>query len=196
MKKMGRRIQKTEVQYEKPSPLGMESHAFREKKKSRGAIHDQPDKGVLELYPAGFTKPSTADGVSRQEVHRLIWEAAVWRGTEDQLYPFGKQGTHSIELVHVLDNQFDPNATMIRLVADPDSPLHSLDGRDLGFIPGRISGPVSKNISMFTGGAILKTRAEVHGRYWQCKVILSYGEALFAPLDRTARNRFAAIMGE
>lgn len=157
---------------------------------------DQPNKGILELYPAGYTKPSTFDKVSRQEVHKAIYRIACDFGTEDQLYPFGKTGTHNIELVPIANNLYDPNATMIRLIADPNSLLGHLNGRDLGFIPMRISEMVKRSIAMFTGGAILKTREEVFGKYCQCKIILSYGEVKFASLDRTARNRFAAIMGE
>jgi len=197
MKKTKTRVtQATEAYWAKPSPLGLSSQTFQEKKNSKGAILDQPDRGTLELYPAGFTKPSLMDGVSRQQVHKAIYEQAQKLGTSEDLYPFGKTGTHSIQLVPLHDNEWDPNATMIQLVADSDSPLAHLNGRDLGFIPLKISSLVKRNISMFTGGAILKTRAEVYKRYWQCKVILSYGEAQFAPLDRTARNRFAAIMGE
>lgn len=195
-KKMTRVAQAIEALYAKPSPLGIRSSEFQVKKNSKGAIFDQPDKGVLELYPAGYTKPSTWDKVSRQEVHKAIYEKACILGTEDQLYPFGKTGAHNIELVPIHNNQFDPNAIMIRLVADDNSPLVKYNLRDLGFIPQRISEQIRKNIGMFTGGAILKTRAEVYGRWYHCKVILTYGEAEFAPLDRTARSRFAAIMGE
>ena len=178
------------------SPLKAKSSLYWIKKNSRGSILDQPDKGLIEIYPAGYTKPSDKDGVSRQDVHKKIYDTALSLKTENQLYPFGRQGSHFIELIPESDNQHDPNAIAIVLRAYPESSLHHLDRRDLGYIPMKISSAVKKNIRMFTGGAILKVKAEVFGEYWQCKLVLSYGEAVFTPLEPVARNRFSAILGE
>lgn len=178
------------------SPLGASSSQYQIKKKQKGNILDTPKKGLLELYPSGYTKPSPREkNAPRQNTYRKIYEIAQSLGKEGKLYPFDKQGDHYIDLQPEIDNPHDSNAIFIILKAKKGSHLYELNEKDLGYIPMKISKLVKVNIRMFTGGAILKVRKNVHNKYWQCKIVLSYNDTLFVPLESTARNRFSAIIG-
>lgn len=176
------------------SPLGDASQFYQVKKQSQGAILDIPDKGILELYPAGYTKPSNRDGISRQETYQLIWEAAVQLQSEEELFPFGKDN-HNVRLLHDPENPYDKNALHLILEAK-DGPLVALNGRDLGFIPKKINQNVLRGINLIHGGRIFKVRSKFHTKYYSLKVVLGYGANTFSKLSVTSLSRFAAILEE
>jgi hypothetical protein len=177
------------------SPLGIHSSAYRVKTSEKGSILDNPDLGLLEFYPAGYTKPDK-DGQSRQEVYQAMYEDAVTRSKEEQLYPLGKD-SHDIILVPDFENPYDKNAMAVRLVVFNDSdPLYKYNGADIGFVPMKISAVLAPNRGMIKQGRILKVRNAVHAKYYSAKVVLSYGNQKFSSLDLTSNIRFTAIMEE
>jgi hypothetical protein len=183
-----------EIQATTNSPLGARSTFFQVKRSENGNILDQPKKGLLELYPAGYTKLGKK-GRSRQHALKNIFEAAVVLKTEDQLYPFGKEG-HIISLEEEPTNSFDPNAIRIILTAERDHSLFPWSGWDLGYVPMKITSLLKPNLAMINGGRILKVRQNVHGKYWQCKVVFGYSDIAFTNLPSRSAARFAAIMGD
>lgn len=174
---------------EKPSILGSTSSLYQIKKSENSSILDIPARAEIELYPAGYTHLSNRDDLSRQRTHRDIYEAAVVKGTEDNIAPLGTSN-HTLELVHDPHNKFDKSAIHIILRA-ASGPLAHLDGRDLGFIPKKINKQILKNIQMCSGGYVQKVRSQVHKKYFSVKVVLQYGEKT---AKRTTLERFSAIL--
>lgn len=173
----------------KPSILGSISPMYQIKKSENSAILDIPERSQIELYPAGYTHLSQRDDLPRQDVHRRIYEAAVIKGTEDNLAPLGTN-SHWLELVPDPNNRHDRNAIHIILRASSGELAH-LDGRDLGFVPKKINKQVLENIGMFSGGYVLKVRRAVHKKYFSAKVVLQYGEKT---TKRATLERFSAIL--
>ncbi len=182
-------------QLTKNSVLGNQSSLYLTKSNERGSILDMPSKGLLELWPAGYTHPSNRDNQSRQSVYADLWERAVVDCTENDLYPFGKEG-HNIVLEPDPNNEHDGNAIHVVFKAAPGSPLAHLDGRDLGFIPKKINTMILKNMDMINGGRILKVKSNFHKKYYTAKVILGYNDTTFSPLSKSTINRFRAILDE
>lgn len=176
------------------SPLKDASVLYQTKKSERGSILDVPAKGTLELYPAGYVHFSERDQTRRQDLHQAIWERAISVGSNDgDLYPFNRK-THRIELVPDPSNAYDEHAVHVILRTRSDGVLDGLDGRDLGFIPKKISKYIAQNILMFNGGQILKVRANFHKKYYTTKIILGYGNTTFTNMSRTSINRFKSIL--
>ena len=87
------------------SILGDLHQYYAVKTQEGGGILEDPNTGKLEVYPAGYTKPSNRQqGVQRQVVYQMLYEAAVKLRKEKDLYPFGTEG-HNIEIVHDPANQ-------------------------------------------------------------------------------------------
>ena len=179
-----------------PSPLGAQSSAYRVKTSEKGSILDNPELGLLEFYPAGYTKPDKMGG-SKQDIYKALYETAVSRNKEAQLYPLGKD-THNVLLIPEFDNPHDPNAMIVRLTGfDDDKELAQWSSRDLGYIPMKISKVLAPNRGMITQGRILKVRNAVHGKYYSAKIVLSYSnEDIFSPMDITSSRRFSFILEE
>lgn len=177
------------------SPLGSQSQFYEVKTKQNGGIQDTPTKGTLEVYPAGYTKFSEKDDEHRQDLYQKLWEESVTSHSEEKLFPFGKKD-HWIELVPNPENKFDPNAIHVVFRATPESPLAQLNGRDMGFIPMKISKMLKKNIKLINGGKILKVRSNFHKKYYTAKIVLGYGDTTFSSLDKTTMARFTAILNE
>lgn len=175
------------------SPLGDLSKLYLTKSSSGGGILDVPSRGIIELYPAGYTKPSNRDGCTRQHVHKALWEFAVSKNMEETAFPFG-QGSHHITLLHDPDNQFDKNAIHLILNTPVDSILRPLHGKDLGFIPMRINAQLLKNIETIGSGRILKVKSNFHHKYYAAKIVLAYGNTSFDPPSTRSLSRFSAIL--
>ena len=177
------------------SPLGIYSSQYKVKASEKGSILDQPELGLLEFYPAGYTKPDQ-QGNSRQEIYQVLYEMTVASFKESQLYPIGKD-THNVALFTDFDNPHDKCAMTVHLeIHNITSPLYRFNGRDIGFVPMKISHVLAPNRQMISQGRILKVRNAVHGKYYSAKVILSYGDTKFSGLDRTSSTRFSSIMDE
>ena len=188
-------ITKPEVKRRTKSPLGDLSSLYNEE--TTTTIIDFPEMGILRLNPAGYTKPSNRDNVSRQEIHAAITNLAIKKNLNELKYPFGQDGNHSIKLVRDPANKYDRYAIHLILKINSNSLLpSSWDGKDLGFIPAKISRSLSNDINYFTGGAIFSVEEQLHNKYFLVKVALSYGSTAFSKLDFVARNRFSAILGE
>jgi len=180
------------------SILGHASQLYRSKRNETGSILDSPEKGLLELYPAGYTKPSNRDGQSRQELYKALYEIAVSKGAEGNLYPFEKD-THNITLLPDPSNPFDEHAVHLILeVSNVNSPLYHLNGRDLGFIPKKINQNILRGIDIFNGGRILKVKCNYHKKFYGAKVILAYADTHFdaRPGMVMSLSRFADILEE
>jgi len=175
------------------SVLGDASQLYQVKSNAQGAILDQPERGLLELYPAGYTKPSNRDNVSRQEVFKSIYELAVSKGIEENSYPF-EQNTHNITLLPDPANPFDKNAIHLILNAPKGSPLNFLNGKDLGFIPKKINTNILRNIELINGGRILRVKCNFHKKYYGAKIIFAYGPNTFEPASTLSLSRFSAIL--
>ncbi len=178
------------------SPLGSASQLYRTKKNETGSILDMPDKGLLELYPAGYTKPSNREGISRQELYKQLYELAVALGTEDHLFPF-KKSSHNIRLLHDPLNPYDINAIHLILeVTDDEDPLKKLKGRDLGFIPKRINQNILRGFKLINGARILKVKCNFHKKFYGAKIILAYGNTHFNTRigGSMSLNRFRDIL--
>lgn len=178
-----------------PSVLGSLSEFYRTKSQQRGSILDLPDRGQLELYPAGYTKPSERDNCSRQDIYKELWQAAVVLNTENESYPLGKKG-HNIILIPDPSNEHDPNAIHVILQTAEGTPLSHLNGKDLGYVPKKINIQILQNMNMINGGRILKVRSKFHEKYWTAKIVLGYGDMTFSAVSKTTLNRFAAILDE
>lgn len=174
------------------SPLGGMSIYFREKTRQTGAILDNVEDSLLELYPAGYTKPSKQDKVSRQKVHELLFKEAQKLSTEGQLFPFDAC-YHNVILVPEPDNGFDTNAIRIVLQAHGGQ-LAIAHGKDLGYVPKKISRQVAQNIALFTEGRILKVREKFHDKYYTTKVILGYGNHKFVSHAEQSLERFIGLL--
>lgn len=176
------------------SPLGDASSYYRVKRSEQGSIVDRPEQGMIELYPAGSTKPSTQEG-SRQAVLRNIYEKALEIEAEDKLFPFGKKG-HHIVLHPQKDNRYDPHAVLLTLSAPEDSCLYSCDGKDIGFIPKRISKLIHENWHCFYDGLIYKVKSNVYGKYYQAKIVLLYGDEFSRAGSSMSMGRFVNLLEE
>lgn len=181
------------------TPLGGIGKLYLEKKNSQGAIHLKPEEKTLELYPAGYTKNSSRDGNNRQAALKSLYEIAVNMGTQDMLYPF-EEVPHNIKLVHQRNNPKDPYAMYVVIDAPvPGSMLGHLDGRDLGYVPLKVSEHVHKHGligGLITGGRILKIRANFHSKYYTCKVIFGYGDSPIGCSDFGQTTRFVDLVDE
>jgi hypothetical protein len=182
------------------SVLGSQSQLYREKRAETGSILDIPEKGLLELWPAGYTHTSNKGDYHRQDVYKMLWEAAVSHSVEDHLYPFGKDN-HKVIVEHDPTNNFDENALQVYLVTTDCTPFvipkpGMPNKLDMGFIPKKINKIVLKNIDMLNSGRILKVRANFHKKYWTAKVVFGYNETTFSPLSVVTMNRFSAILEE
>jgi hypothetical protein len=176
----------------KTSALGLSSAHYLTKTSEKGSILDQPELGLLEFYPAGYTKPDKENN-DRQVVYQALYEEAVRRDKEEQLYPLGKEG-HDIVLIPDFDNPHDKHAMVVRLVVFGEKdPLYRFNGRDIGFVPMKITSALAPNRGMISQGRILKVRNGVHAKYFSAKVVLSYGER-FSTLDRTSAVRFSSLL--
>jgi len=133
------------------------------------------------------------DNKNRQALYREIWQEAVHLGTEEKIFPFGKKN-HRIELIPDKENGFDPCAVRIILRTNEGEVLSRFDGRDMGYIPARISKYIKENLEMFTGGVILKVKNLYHKKYYEAKILLSYGDTLM--VNNRSMNRFSAILEE
>ena len=154
------------------SPLGSLSVYFKESSAQTGGIKDCPTQQCIELYPAGYTKPSKITGESRQEVHKLIWTAAQQLGKEELLFPF--EGLeHNIKLVREPENAYDKFAVRVMFTSS-DPKLALIHNRDLGYIPRKISKQIFTNLASISGGRILKVRENFHDKYYTTKIVLSY----------------------
>jgi len=181
------------------SPLGSASNIYLVKSNEHGAILDQPAKGLIELYPAGYTKPDR-DGESRQKSYGIIYNTAVSLETEENLYPFKKE-THKLVLLPDPLNPFDARAIHIILRANNKSPLHRLDGADLGFIPKKINTYILNALTnpdkvQLLSGRILKVKANFHKKYYSAKVIFPYGGNSFDRASTISLSRFSHILEE
>jgi len=178
------------------NPLDSKASLYLKKLNKNGAIHLKPLEQTLEFYPAGYTK-SGRRGHSRQNVLQQMWELAVSLGTEDSLYPFDRI-SHNIRLVHTRSNPKDPHAMYVVLESPtPGSSLGHLDGRDIGWVPQRISEQIHKNEDMIMGGRILKIRSKFHEKYYTAKIILGYGKnSNIVGSDMGQSTRFADMMEE
>jgi hypothetical protein len=175
---------------EAETPLGSLARLYLKKTSSNAGILLDPETYTLEFYPAGYTQISKRDKVSRQIIYQKLWEKAVSDRQEDETYPLS-QTKHVLKLVYDPYNSKDTNAVQI-LIGLPNS--CDLD-IDLGFIPKRISKVVRKNIDMFSGGRILKVRANWHKKYYTAKVILGYND-VFATTEDSYTERFIDMMDE
>ena len=181
------------------SILGPKAREYTTRSAQNGHILDIPAEGVLELYPAGFTKPvgkGQWKGTNRQAVYRTIYETALNLQKEGQDFPFGKGSGHYVELEPEESNPHDPNAISVVLYADQGHPLHHLDGADLGYIPMRISDVVKANLRMFRHGKIVYVRNMVHKRHYGARVRLYYGDQCLPKSKSLLSKRFRAIMEE
>lgn len=176
------------------SPLGSASQFYQVKKQSQGSILDIPNKGLLELYPAGYTKMSYRDNISRQDTYKRVYELAVQNTVEDQLFPFGKDD-HNIELVPDPESPYDTNAIHV-ILRTSGGPLAELNGKDLGFIPRKINQNILQHIELIHGGRIYKVRANFHKKYYTAKVVFGYGANTFGKLSLSSMARFASILEE
>lgn len=165
------------------------------KSSKHAGIYLNPDECTLELYPKGYTQLSYKDARPRQVTLKKLWEQAVMMGTENQLYPFGTI-SHTISLVPDPNNSYDKNALQVILHWNPIETFPNLNGKDLGFIPSRISEVVNKNLEMISGGRILKVRANWHKKYYTAKVILGYNGVLEEFSGQGSSVRFLDIMDE
>jgi len=175
------------------SPLGEASEHFQ----VRGGngytgIYDRIKEGLLELYPAGYTQSSARDSCNRQDTYRAIWEQAVQEEREDDQFPFGSK-QHKVELVPEPHNQYDKFAVAIILRTEKGSPLEHLDGKDLGYVPKKISKFLSQNTRMITAGKLFKLKKGHHKKYFGIKVIFSYGETDLDPSIRPSMKRFTRL---
>lgn len=181
---------------EEISILGDVSKYYQTKTQEGGGILDEPHSGKIEMYPAGYTKPSNRDNRPRQSVYQALWETAVSQSKESELYPFGIEG-HNVEIIHDPNNPHDKNALHLILRVGENSKLpRTLDGADLGFIPKKINQQILKKVDEIHGGRILKVKANFHGKYWGAKVVLGYGNTTFNALAPTELGRFRGIMDE
>jgi len=174
-------MKKVELTRTATSPLGSASQLYRTKKNETGSILDQPERGLLELYPAGYTKPSNRDNCSRQDLYKQLYELAVSLGTEEHLYPFEKD-SHNITRLHDPRNIHDMNAIHLILdIASIQSPLLFLSGRDMGFIPRRINANIIIRMKLINGIRILKVKCNFHKKFYGAKVVIAYGNTSFNP---------------
>lgn len=189
----------TQMVKDNPSILGPKARNYTSRSAQNGHILDIPAEGILELYPAGFTKSvghGQWGGANRQVIYRTIYETALKLKKEEQDFPFGKGAGHYIELEPEEGNPHDPNATSIILYADKGHPLQHLDGADLGYIPMRISDVVRANLKMFRHGRIVYVRNMIHKRHYGARVRLYYGDQCTPPSRSLLSKRFRAIMEE
>ena len=178
------------------SPLGDAQTLYKEKSQKNGNILDHTDYEYIELYPAGYTKPSRIDGGNRQDVYKEMFNLAVVAEKEMEQFPFGKDG-YEIMLLPERDNQFDKNAVRLVLsVMDKTHPLANLHGRELGYIPMKISKFFGKTNSKVTCAKILKVRSEVHGKYYNAKIAIGYGDNYFVKATKKSLKRFEYILDE
>lgn len=186
----------TMVRTRKTSPLGHASQLYRTKRNETGSILDVPEKGLLELYPAGYTKPSNRDSLNRQDVYKQVYESAVMKGVESNLYPFEKD-SHNIILLPDPNNPYDTNAIHLILeVKDTSSPLYDLNGRDLGFIPKKINQNILQGMEIINGGRILKVKCNFHKKFYGAKIVFAYGETNWCsrPGGTMSLSRFSDIL--
>lgn len=174
------------------SPLSSLSVYFREKSAKTGGIMDNVDEQCIELYPAGYSKPSRQDGCSRQKVHEMLFKAAKELGTHEQLYPFDAFA-HNIVLVPEPSNQYDPHAVKV-ILNSQSSLLAQAHGMDLGYVPKKISRMVATHIRMFGEGRIYKVREKFHDKYYSAKVILGYGDHKFISHVEKSLERFVDLL--
>jgi hypothetical protein len=167
---------------------------FREKTRKTGAILDNVDDQLIELYPAGYTKPSKQDGANRQKVHELLFKAAQELGTDGQLFPFDAC-YHNVILVPEPENQYDPHAVRVVLQSHGGR-LSIAHGKDLGYVPKKISRQIAQNIGLFTEGRVLKVRENFHDKYYTTKVMLGYGNHQFISRTERSLERFIGLLEE
>jgi hypothetical protein len=178
--------------YGPQSPLGDASVHYREKKNSNGGIVDNVEMGQLEIYPAGYSQPSRRDGGNRQKAHEKVYERAVQLGTHEELYPL-KGECHNVVLVPEPDNPYDANAVRVVLQGTAGTPLEDVGGKELGYIPKRISALISRNIDRISRGKIMKVRSGFHNKYYTTKVAFLYGPREFQSSEEKDLTRFSDL---
>lgn len=165
---------------------------FLEKNASNGYIQDYPELGLLEFYPAGYTKGG------RQEILCSLWNAAADLSREDQDIPFSRR-THTITLVPEPNNPHDRYAmnVFLRVKSPSLKKKLSLDETsvNIGYVPKKINRYVLENKHMITGGYILRVREKVHDKYYSCKVVITYTKEV-KTIRSMSLSRFSAILGE
>jgi hypothetical protein len=182
-----------------PSILGPKHPQYKTRTAQNGHILDLPEEGILELYPAGFTKPVNSGerkGVNRQVVFRELWEIALRLEKEAKDFPFGKHQGHYVCLEPDEENPADPNAISLMLYADIGHPLRHLNGADLGYVPMRISDVVKANLNMFRDGKIKYVRNAVHKKHFGARLVLKYGDQALSASRTLVAKRFRALMEE
>jgi hypothetical protein len=163
---------------------------YWEKKSSQGRILDQPELGLLEFYPAGFTQ-SNESGESRQKGHRILYGAAVSTSKECWLFPF-EDDAHKVLLIPEPSNPHDPHA--IKVICEGSGGVLAGLSLDLGYVPARINKFLHAAEDLINGGRVLKVQAGVHQKYWRAKVILAYNHASFESLLEEEMERFARLV--
>ena len=71
------KTQKTPAKASTNSPLGDAQYLYLTKSQKGGNIVDNTKYKYIEIYPAGYTKPSNHNHENRQEVHKKLFYAAV-----------------------------------------------------------------------------------------------------------------------
>jgi len=172
------------------------SPIYQTKTSQGGHILDQPSLGMLEFYPAGYTKPD-ANGLQRQLAYEKLYTVAKNWDKEDLLYPFGKEDCQ-ILLIKEPTNKFDPNAIRVvmnirgKLVKKWDPPYTNID---LGYVPMKISQMVTKNMGMIGKSTILRVSKNIHEKYYSAKIVVKYGPGGIATVDKND-TRFYALLDE
>lgn len=182
------------------SILGEQKSAlYRTSTAEGGGIIDCPEKGTLEFYCAGFTKPDI-NSVNRQEYHRKIFLSAARSGRENESFPLPLED-YQIRIIHDHENKFDNAALKILLypVSEnlrKDFPYITPNGIDLGFVPARINTCLLINMDMINDIKILKTRKEFHEKYYTTKIVIAYGHNKLSQKFLSSGNRFLGILDE
>lgn len=185
---------------EPPSILGNLSRLYRTKTQEGGGILDNPEEGLCEFYCAGYSKP-TSEAINRQEFHKALFAAAVYKNTSTSLFPF-KPEDYSISLQPDPANKFDPNMSAIKIIFHPRAEdlkkffSETVSTIDLGFVPQKINVQILKNLSMINGIQVLKTRIGFNEKYCTTKIVLGYGANAMKNKLVPSAQRFLGIMDE
>jgi len=182
--------------------MGVLRHLTDERKGIRENLEEQ----YFEFYVAGYTK--TYKNLPVQANHALLYGMAVKWCTDkssqidDVSFPFGRSSSLiDISLEPEPDNQYDPNALIVRASAplNLQEYLLGIDKRRvdliLGYVPKAISRIVSHNLGRTENGWIKRVRKVARGKFCSTKIAIPWRPDP-TEADRQFFNRILEIVAE